>query len=260
MTNSKNKYNNEDSRHVQDDCVEGDTVSEGDTSDEEDLDASRMKNSKRSSSSLSNKQGLELPSGNADDLASAKRNRKKPFLVLFAIAAVVAISVVVGVGIKASRTTTVPPATTTTVDNKTTGTSESLLPNDNQGSVADVNQKEEEDQNNAPDSDPQNISKGDTIAILDELIGSNESIEESEDKSESVENEKEKESRPTKWPELVGLSGSEAKEQLELIYGEETYDIYVLHEHDPTTRDYRFNRIRIFTNDEGIVTSVPHIG
>ena len=56
------------------------------------------------------------------------------------------------------------------------------------------------------------------------------------------------------------MTGEDAKSVLQLMYGVGTYNIVILHEHSPTTRDYRFNRIRIFTNDEGVVTQVPHIG
>jgi hypothetical protein len=65
---------------------------------------------------------------------------------------------------------------------------------------------------------------------------------------------------PTKWPSLLGLTGEEAKAQLESMYGEGAYDIVIHNENSLTTRDYRFNRIRIFTNDEGVVTQIPRIG
>lgn len=65
---------------------------------------------------------------------------------------------------------------------------------------------------------------------------------------------------PTKWPSLMGLTGEEAKSQLESMYGEGAYDIVIHNENSPTTRDYRFNRIRIFTNDEGVVVQIPRIG
>lgn len=251
MANSKNKYSNEDAKHIQDDCVEGDTVSEGDTSDEEDFEASR-------------KHDLTVASGGADDV-SVRRNRRKASLIALTIAALVIISVSVGVGIYTSKKTTLPNTSTIVDTEPNQSTKSSLIPT-NPGSVADANLTEEDEQDSAPESDTQTIPKDDTLSILDELVGPTENIEskeelaESEDKPESVENKEEKESRPTKWPELVGMSGSEAKEKLEFLCGEETYDIYILHEHDPTTRDYRFNRIRIFTNDEGIVTTVPHIG
>lgn len=263
MANSKNKYNNGDAKHVQDDCVEGDTVSEGDTSDEEEFDDSRTK---QLSSSRKNKQDLEVASGSADDLVTARRNRRKPFPIALAFATVILILVATGVGLYFWRKSTMLRTSSISADTEPTKSTSSPLIPVNPGSVGDAKLTEEDVQDSAQDSNTQDISNDNTLGILDELIGSTESIESSEelvgskDKPESVENKEEKESRPTKWPELVGMSGIAAKEKLELLCGEELYDIYILHEHDPTTRDYRFNRIRIFTNDEGIVISVPHIG
>ena len=266
MTNSKNKRDEENLRRVQDDCVEGDTVSEGDTSDEEDFDASRINNAKRSSVSIENTKCLEVPSGSADGSVSQNRNRRKLFHFLLAVASLVAISAAVGVGIIVSRKSTVVSTASTTLETETTESFESSSTPVDSGSIADINPTEEDEKVSIPDSDPPSISKDDTLGMLEELVGSNEKVESdkeldgSEDATLSNENKDEKESRPTQWPELVGMTGDEAKDQLELLCGEETYVIYILHENSPTTRDYRFDRIRIFTNDEGIVTTVPHIG
>jgi hypothetical protein len=62
------------------------------------------------------------------------------------------------------------------------------------------------------------------------------------------------------WPQLVGETGEEAKQVLETMYGVDAFDIYILHENDPVTKDYRFDRIRLFTDDDGIVVQSPRIG
>jgi hypothetical protein len=62
------------------------------------------------------------------------------------------------------------------------------------------------------------------------------------------------------WPHLVGMTGMEAQKEIEDMYGVDTYNIIILHENDPVTKDLRFDRIRIFTNDDGIVVEVPHVG
>jgi hypothetical protein len=64
----------------------------------------------------------------------------------------------------------------------------------------------------------------------------------------------------SEWPQLVGTTGEDAKQELESMYGVGTYNIVILHENDPTTRDIRWDRIRIFTDDDGIVVEVPKIG
>lgn len=274
MTNSKNKYVEEDLKHLQDDCIEGDTVSEGDTSDDEDFDASRNKNGKRSTVSLESEKSLEVASGSADEQMSPRTSGRKLFHFLIAIAALVAISAAVGVGIFVSRKKKVVPSTSTTVETEINEFSESSSTAFDSGSITDVDSgsitevdpsKEGGKENNA-DFNPPSVSKDDTFGILEELLGTEDNVglgkEQvgSDDETVSTENINKKESQQTKWPELIGMTGTEAKDQLELLYGEETYDIHVLHENSPTTRDYRFNRIRIFTNDEGIVTRVPQIG
>ena len=60
------------------------------------------------------------------------------------------------------------------------------------------------------------------------------------------------------WPELVGKTGEEAKE---IIQQENpNLNIQVLPEGSPVTRDLRMDRVRIFVNENGQVTSPPRIG
>merc|ERR1712194_274291 len=81
---------------------------------------------------------------------------------------------------------------------------------------------------------------------------------------EEIEKEEEKgkkEKVANKWPQFVGWKGERAKLQLETLYGVGTYTILILNDKDPTTKDYRFNRIRIFVNAETQrVTEIPRIG
>lgn len=246
MTKSKKIYKN-NSKTVQDDFVEGDTVSEGDTSDDEDIEGSKIKNTRRVS--------LELPSGSADDTTHPSSKRRKIFVAL-AVVALFATTAAIGGGILFSRKESTPQTPSTTLEQES--------------AESPLTQPEEEDENDSiPDSDA-NLG-----LLLDQMVDAMETVPprrepvdtgvttKFEDEEADIEEEKkaqDKESRPTTWPSLVGMTGNEAKKQLELLYGEEIYDIYILHENDPVTRDYRFNRIRIFTNDEGIVTTVPHIG
>ncbi|OWF37051.1 Proteinase inhibitor [Mizuhopecten yessoensis] len=59
------------------------------------------------------------------------------------------------------------------------------------------------------------------------------------------------------WPELMGVCGREAAKTIEkenclvnaLIWGE----------NQPTTKDFRCDRVFVFVNDSGIVTRVPMI-
>merc|ERR1712166_1327044 len=101
------------------------------------------------------------------------------------------------------------------------------------------------------------ISKDGELGQLIELVNYNEEV----DENTNVNKDKDKDNVTSSWPELVGRTGEEAKIQLETTYGEGTYDIYILNENDPTTRDYRLNRIRIFVNEETLkVTVTPRIG
>lgn len=60
------------------------------------------------------------------------------------------------------------------------------------------------------------------------------------------------------WPEVVGLSGEEA--QAIVKQDDPTINIQVLNENAPCTRDFRTNRVRIFTNGEGVVVHPPRRG
>jgi hypothetical protein len=60
------------------------------------------------------------------------------------------------------------------------------------------------------------------------------------------------------FPCLVGMDGEEAKATIEERYPGQ-FDIYVLHENSPVTMDLRYNRIRIFVDDDGIVAIAPMI-
>jgi Potato inhibitor I family len=62
------------------------------------------------------------------------------------------------------------------------------------------------------------------------------------------------------WPEFVGMPAEQAKQQLEEEFGKETYDIIIVPENSPVTKDLRFNRIRLFVNEAGIITRIPRTG
>lgn len=59
------------------------------------------------------------------------------------------------------------------------------------------------------------------------------------------------------WPEYVGIKGDVAKDILSLDTG---LKVQVLKKGSPTTRDYRLDRVRIFVDEEGIVTNIPKKG
>ncbi|KAJ0981574.1 hypothetical protein J5N97_009829 [Dioscorea zingiberensis] len=60
------------------------------------------------------------------------------------------------------------------------------------------------------------------------------------------------------WPELLGKMGEKAVKIIE----RENNDVHtiVLSEDSPVTKDFRFNRVRVFVNEDGVVTIVPRIG
>ncbi|KAL3905611.1 MAG: hypothetical protein SGILL_009608 [Bacillariaceae sp.] len=62
------------------------------------------------------------------------------------------------------------------------------------------------------------------------------------------------------WPELMGMNGEAAKAQLEQQYPDENYFIQIVHELDPVTKDFRFDRIRLFVDDDGNVSVSPRVG
>ncbi len=63
---------------------------------------------------------------------------------------------------------------------------------------------------------------------------------------------------PSSFPELVGLTGEEAKADLERKYP--NLNVFVVPDGSPVTMDYREDRVRIFVNEEGKVGYPPHIG
>ncbi|CAN0886559.1 Proteinase inhibitor [Linum grandiflorum] len=59
----------------------------------------------------------------------------------------------------------------------------------------------------------------------------------------------------TSWPELVGKNGQTAAATIE----RENRNVHaIIHkEGDPTTMDFRCDRVWVVVNDHGIVTSIP---
>lgn len=253
MTISKNKYIDEEKPRFND-CVEGDTVSEGDTSDEEDNQVS--------------KNNREIPSGNADCSCHTRGRKRRSLYSVIAIAAVVVTGAAIGGGVYATRKNWGSSSPSIVIDDEfalsspipaTPKTSASEEDN------TDYTQTNENTTTTSLSEENDNITTiddADTTPSTTEDESDNISIEEdaTNENDSNLSAEVEEEPQPTNWPSLVGMTGENAKAQLELLYGEGTYDIYILHEHSLTTRDYRFNRIRIFTNDNGVVTRVPRIG
>ncbi|KAG7342521.1 Potato inhibitor I family protein [Nitzschia inconspicua] len=62
----------------------------------------------------------------------------------------------------------------------------------------------------------------------------------------------------TQFPCLVGMEGHEAQLTLEEAYP--SLDVYVLHIDSPVTMDLRWDRVRIFVDDLGMVATIPYIG
>ncbi|CAF3342104.1 unnamed protein product [Rotaria socialis] len=64
--------------------------------------------------------------------------------------------------------------------------------------------------------------------------------------------------RKHQWPELIGLDGDEA---VRIIKKETGFtNVKTIVEGSPVTLDYRTDRVRIFVDKKGIVTSMPTIG
>ncbi len=59
------------------------------------------------------------------------------------------------------------------------------------------------------------------------------------------------------WSGVVGLSGEEAKAAI--LKDNSNLNVIILPEGTPVTRDYRWNRVRIFVDDNGKVVSAPRI-
>lgn len=58
------------------------------------------------------------------------------------------------------------------------------------------------------------------------------------------------------WPELVGKSGEEAKKFLEGL--NQGYQVSILPEGSPCTRDFRPDRVRVFVDGNGVVVHPPN--
>ena len=62
----------------------------------------------------------------------------------------------------------------------------------------------------------------------------------------------------TSWPELVGISGEDAKARLESEAPDK--DIFMVPSDSMVTMDYRKDRIRIFVDKNGNVERPPRLG
>jgi len=60
------------------------------------------------------------------------------------------------------------------------------------------------------------------------------------------------------WPECVGMTGPEAEAHIKAERPE--LNVVVQNEKSPCTRDFREDRVRVFTNDDGKVASAPSTG
>ena len=59
----------------------------------------------------------------------------------------------------------------------------------------------------------------------------------------------------SEWPELLGRSGEEAKT---IILGEKPHlNVEIIPQNEPVTKDLRFDRVRIFVDENGNVVAVP---
>lgn len=63
----------------------------------------------------------------------------------------------------------------------------------------------------------------------------------------------------TQWPELVGMPCDVAKESLDDLY-DRYYEIQVVFPDDQVTKDFQFNRIRLFVDENCEVITIPSIG
>lgn len=60
------------------------------------------------------------------------------------------------------------------------------------------------------------------------------------------------------WEHLVGKTAAEATETVKADMPEA--DVQVVLDGSPVTRDFRFNRVRVFVDANDIVVSVPRTG
>jgi hypothetical protein len=57
------------------------------------------------------------------------------------------------------------------------------------------------------------------------------------------------------WPQCVGMDGPAC---CNLIAGD--YDCIVVPENSPVTMDYQLTRVRVFVDEQNVVTKIPHLG
>ena len=62
-----------------------------------------------------------------------------------------------------------------------------------------------------------------------------------------------------KWPEVVGLTGENAAEAIQKSRPD-LRQVTVIPEGSMVTRDMRFDRVRVFVNDDGKVVTTPRVG
>jgi len=246
-------------KKVYNDCVEGDTVSEGDTSDEE----CNHESSKTIPTTRSRK-GLELPDGSADNDSKSRINTKKKMLFILLAIALVAGSFVGGYYIVRHQKSKQAAES----GSQSAGDLSILAPNgdDMDSSVEEgvvdeqsPQESQQEDDSSSTSNSPKAIPSDEdtTEQVVDIPIMNDKPLNMVKPNNEI---DAEKQSTTTVWPELVGMTGKDAKAQLESEFGEGTYKIIVLNHNSPTTRDYRTDRIRIFTDDDGVVVEAPRIG
>lgn len=253
MTNSKKKT-------VYDDCL-GDTVSEGDTSDDECIESSS-----KSTTTGNRKEDLEIPQGCAGDDSHRNRTRIRRNIIYtsLVILALTVISATIFGGVYIAKNKSLSSPSQHDIDF-------SVPEGDVDAPLSTVEQPQEmqsQDDSSLKQKVPETASESiaipnnsDLLGLMEEFVDYNVENDKNDVEGNVTNSEDEDEdAQPTQWPDLMGMTGEEAKTQLELLYGEETYKITVMNYNSPTTRDYRTDRIRIFTDDEGIVIQVPRIG
>jgi len=60
------------------------------------------------------------------------------------------------------------------------------------------------------------------------------------------------------WPEVVGISGEDAKKKIEAEYPD--LKVLIMSENSIFTADYNVKRVRVFVDSNGKVTKTPIIG
>ncbi|KAL7566100.1 hypothetical protein ACA910_003875 [Epithemia clementina (nom. ined.)] len=64
---------------------------------------------------------------------------------------------------------------------------------------------------------------------------------------------------PTRWPDLLGVSGEEAKAII-IKENPTLSTVVIIPEGSMVTMDYRTDRVRIFVKEDGTVATIPMIG